>query len=114
MIVFFDGICNLCNFWVDFLIRRDAKGAFWFSAIGSGVGNSVVVLDGDRVYFKSGAVIRVLTELGGAWRLVWVAWVLPWFLRDLVYDLVAWSRYFLFGKRESCRLVGEKDEKWFL
>lgn len=119
-IVLFDGVCNLCNGTVQFIIDRDPSGAFRFAALQSDAGktalaargraapegepDSVLLLDGDRVYERSDAALRIARRLSGAWRLFFVFIVVPRFLRDLVYRFIAKHRYRWFGKTEECRV----------
>lgn len=119
-IVLFDGVCNLCNGTVQFIIDRDPKALFRFAALQSDAANaalaargrtvpggepeSVLLLDGDRVYERSDAALRIARRLSGAWRLFFVFIVVPRFLRDLVYRFIAKHRYRWFGKTEECRV----------
>jgi predicted DCC family thiol-disulfide oxidoreductase YuxK len=103
-VVFFDGGCGVCHAFVKFVVPRDRKGAFHFAPLGgetfqrvipaearATLPDSVVVKTSDgRVLVRSRAVLHVLRELGGGWRvLAAVSWLVPRFLRDAVYDLVA-------------------------
>lgn len=127
-LVFFDGVCNLCNAWVDFVVRRDPKGHFRFAPLqgttaaarlpepirrGSAP-DSVVLLRGERIYQRSSAALRVLQSLGGFYTLAGLLLLIPSPLRDLVYDFVAARRYRWFGKRESCRLPTQSEKSRFL
>ena len=117
-IVLFDGVCNLCHGFVQFLVPRDTEGQFRFASLQSDVGqqlldehglsdhdlDSVVLLEGDDAYVKSDAVIRIGQLLGGIYRLLGPCRFLPRRLRDWVYDLVARHRYRLFGQKEQCML----------
>ncbi len=120
--ILFDGVCNLCNGFVQFVIRHDPAGRFRFAALQSAAGQallaaqglapatgaaapeSVLLLSGGRLYSHSGAVLRIAQGLGGAWRLAAVGWVLPRPWRDALYRLVARHRYRWFGREESCWL----------
>lgn len=127
--VYFDGVCGLCNRFVDFVLRRDRRGVFRFAPLQGGTaserlsqgrrpGNpelrTLLVEDKDGVHEKSEAVLRVLAELGGAWRLFGIAKRVPRALRDGLYDLLARNRYRLFGKRETCRLPTAGERARFL
>ncbi|WP_339104818.1 thiol-disulfide oxidoreductase DCC family protein [Haloterrigena salinisoli] len=117
-IVLFDGVCNLCHGFVQFLIPRDPEGQFRFASLQSDVGqrllaehglsdrdlDSVVLLEGDEAYVKSDAVIRIGQLLGGVYRLLGPCRFLPRRFRDRAYDLVARHRYRLFGRKEQCML----------
>jgi predicted DCC family thiol-disulfide oxidoreductase YuxK len=125
-IIFFDGVCNLCNAFVDFLVRRDAEHLFDFAPLqGSNAKqllparfpeklSSVVLWSQGEVHEKSDAALMVLQQLGGLWGALRVFWVLPKGLRDWGYDLVARNRYALFGKRETCRLPTPEERARFL
>jgi predicted DCC family thiol-disulfide oxidoreductase YuxK len=121
-IILFDGVCNLCNGFVQFVIRRDPAGRFRFAALQSAAGQallathgldaatialepeSVLLVSGGRLYSHSSAVLGIARRLGGVWRLAAVGWVLPRGLRDAAYRFVAKHRYRWFGRQESCML----------
>ena len=105
-ILLFDGVCNLCNGFVQFTIKRDRKDKFRFAALQSESGqqllqkfnlatsdfDSFVFVYKDHYYVRSAAVLRVVREFGGLWRLFYVFVIIPRFLRDALYDLVARTR----------------------
>ncbi|WP_247232386.1 thiol-disulfide oxidoreductase DCC family protein [Telluribacter sp. SYSU D00476] len=117
-IVFFDGVCNLCNGAVNFLIDHDAKQRLRFASLQSEAGQAVLqkyglpqhqyesflLLKGDRLYQKSDAALEVARLLGGMWTGFYVFKLVPRFLRDAVYSWVARNRYRWFGKNSSCRM----------
>lgn len=117
-IVLFDGVCTLCNEFVQFILPRDTEERFYFASLQSDVGQrlladhdlptdeleSVVLIDGEDSYVKSGAVIRIATLLGGVYRLLWPLQYLPRRLRDFTYDFVADRRYRWFGKKDRCKM----------
>jgi predicted DCC family thiol-disulfide oxidoreductase YuxK len=125
-IVFFDGVCNLCNGFVDFIVQRDHAHVLRFASLqgktarerlGPGAGEkpaSVVFYENGLVTTESSAVIRVLTRLGGAWRVIWLLKLIPSFVRDPIYRFIARNRYRWFGKRETCRLPSPEEKKLFL
>lgn len=128
-IILFDGVCNLCNSFVNFVMDRDG-GTFRFASIQSEVGSElmrdaglspedletfvVVSEDGDRVRTKSTAALFVLRRLGLPYSLLYVSVVVPSFLRDPFYDFVASRRYSWFGKRDECRIPDEETKDRFL
>lgn len=128
-IVYFDGVCGLCNRTVDFLLRRDRQRRFLFSPLqgeraASEPGlhaddarnpNTLVLKTERGCYRRSAAVVRILWRLGGIWA-VWGAllWLIPLPLRDLGYRAVSASRYRLFGKKESCRVPTPEERDRFL
>ena len=117
-VVLFDGVCNLCEGAVTFLIQRDPEGVFRFAPLQSTVAeallagheidptdlDSVVLVEGDRVYTKSDAVLRAAHHLGGIYRLFPPLAILPRRLRDGLYDFVADRRYGWFDKKEQCMM----------
>jgi predicted DCC family thiol-disulfide oxidoreductase YuxK len=122
VLVFYDGQCALCQFWVRFLIRRDRKDVFRFAALDSrlarvrgvsGVPESppdtVVVIRRGRVLTRSAAALRILADLGGLWRLVLPLLWVPRVLRDAGYDWLARNRYRWFGKEDHCLIP---DPAW--
>lgn len=123
-IIVFDGVCNFCNFWVNFLLERDRKNTFLFTALQSDAAKSLLkkynrstddidtfMLITDKGCFdRSTAGLLVAKELGGIWKLFYVFIVIPKFIRDPVYNLIARNRYKFFGKNESCR-IPTKDER---
>jgi predicted DCC family thiol-disulfide oxidoreductase YuxK len=125
-IVFFDGVCNLCNALVDFLVRHDRRRVLRFASLqgntarellGPGAGenlSSVVFYQNGSISTESLAVIRILSRLGGPWGLLSLLRVIPSFLRDPIYGFVARNRYRWFGKRETCRLPSPDERALFL
>ncbi len=117
-IILFDGVCNLCNGFVQFVIRHDQKSYFKFAALQSEAGHAVlqqvqftnyafdtvVLVENGKYYTRSTAALRILRHLSGGWSLAYVAIILPAFLRDLIYAGLARNRYRWFGKQESCLL----------
>jgi len=115
-IVLFDGVCDLCNGFVQFIIRRDPKARFRFGALQSAEAKdllrgspiraedleTVVYLRNGPPLTRSTAALRILGDLGGAWPLCLVLLVVPPFIRDGVYRWIARKRYAWFGKRDTC------------
>jgi predicted DCC family thiol-disulfide oxidoreductase YuxK len=113
-IILFDGVCNLCSASVRFVIRRDKKKKFLFASLQSefarrklpgNVGDSlktIVLLSHDKVYFRSDAALEISRELTGLWPALYFFKIIPWFIRDAVYDFISRNRYRWFGKREAC------------
>lgn len=125
-IVYFDGVCGLCNRFVDFLLRRDHRHHFLFSplqgetaaarlGIGSGIApRSIVLEDDEGIFERSRAVLRILQQLGGVWKASRILGLVPAGLRDWAYDRIAERRYAWFGQRESCRLPTPAEQERFL
>ena len=117
-IIVFDGVCHLCNGWVQFLLRVDRREQFCFASMQSDRGrhllsahgldpddpNSFLLLSGGVARTDSDAILAVLNLLGGIWKLSGVFRAVPAALRDPLYRWVARNRYRLFGKRQVCLL----------
>lgn len=114
-ILLFDGVCNVCNATVQFVVEHEREPTIRFASLQSEAGSrlvaerglpndvsTVVLVDGDRVYTRSAAAVAVLRHLKAPWRWLAVLWIVPRPLRDLGYDVFARLRYRLFGKREQC------------
>lgn len=115
-IILFDGVCDLCNGFVQFIIARDPKGKFKFGALQSPEAqellkdapidpkdlDTVIYIRGDRIYTRSGAALRILNDLGGWWSLFAIKLIIPPPIRDFIYRIIARHRYKWFGRRASC------------
>lgn len=125
-ILFFDGVCNLCNWFIDFSIRRDKSGKIFFSPLQSDIAlkklgpqytkglPSVVYFREGEVFSESTAALIVLSDLGGVLALFRVFLIIPKIFRDPVYRWIARNRYRWFGRRETCRLPSEHEKTRFL
>lgn len=121
-VIVFDGICNLCNGFVDFVIKRD-RGTFKFAALQTQVGRALVpqgdsetvyLVVGTQIYNRSTAALKVMQRLRFPWPLLAVLLIIPKMIRDPIYDWVAHNRYKWFGKRETCRLPTPDEKARFL
>ncbi|OLS38531.1 thiol-disulfide oxidoreductase DCC family protein [Bacillus sp. MRMR6] len=126
-IILFDGVCNLCNSSVQFIINRDPNAYFKFASLQSEMGQkllkecgyqtemkSFVLIEDHKVYIKSTAALRVCLKLSGAWSIFSVFRVIPPVIRDKIYDLFAKNRYQWFGKKDSCMLPTPEMKQRFL
>jgi predicted DCC family thiol-disulfide oxidoreductase YuxK len=128
-ILFFDGLCNLCNRSVQFVLKHDKTGKFRFASLQGIAGqdllkktglasgehfDSFVLMDSGKLYTRSLAALRVLKGLGGAWSLLYAFRFIPAFIRDGLYDWIARNRYRWFGRREECWVPSAKWEARFL
>ena len=125
-IVFFDGVCGLCNRFVNFMLRKDKKQELLFSPIqGSTAGeiltdeqrqkfDSIIFYDRGAVYYRSAAALRIIARLGKVWKAVLILLVIPSFIRNFIYDVVARNRYHWFGKMDACRLPSPEERERFL
>jgi predicted DCC family thiol-disulfide oxidoreductase YuxK len=127
-IILFDGICNFCNFWVDFIIKRDKDKIFKFASLQSDAGKriaekylinkqdieSIILTKGEDYFIKSEAALEIVNELNSAWKIFYIFKVIPLPLRDFIYDLIAKNRYAIFGKKESCRVPATEEMSRFI
>jgi len=125
-IVFFDGVCGLCNRLVDFLMRKDRKNMLlyaplqgatatkYISNVNPGDLSTVVYLKDDKLLFKSDAILQILVDIGGFWKMFGAFKIVHRPLRNWVYDLIAKRRYKWFGQRESCRVPTPAELAKFL
>jgi predicted DCC family thiol-disulfide oxidoreductase YuxK len=125
-VLLFDGVCNLCNGVVQFVLRHDVSGEIKFASQQSEFGaqllaargiqgmQSVVLIEGDRVYTHSDAALRLLHHLPAPWRWFAELKIIPKPLRELVYTFIARYRYRIFGKREACWLPKPEWKARFL
>jgi predicted DCC family thiol-disulfide oxidoreductase YuxK len=127
-IVLFDGVCNLCNGSVTFIIKRDPERRLRFAALQSDSGrallgkvglprdalDTLVLVEGGRAYTRSTAALRIARRLSGLWPLFYGLIVVPRPLRDLLYRAVARNRYRWFGKRDTCMLPTPDLQERFL
>lgn len=128
MIVVFDGQCLLCNGWVQFLLQHDTKKRIRFASIQGAAGQrllaqaglkidglqTLLVIDGDRSWQHTAAILRVLHALGWPWRLAWVGWLVPAPLRDALYRLGARNRYRIWGRSDTCMVPSPEVAARFL
>lgn len=127
-VLLFDGVCNLCNGTVDFLIRRDRRQVLRFASLQSDAAtrvlqqaggpsvtlDSVVLVHEGQVHLRSAAVLRTLRLLGFPWALAYALIVVPRPLRDAAYRLIARNRYSWFGRHETCRIPTPEERARFL
>jgi predicted DCC family thiol-disulfide oxidoreductase YuxK len=129
-VVLFDGVCNLCNASVNFIIDRDPTAQFRFAALQSDVARerltelgqppppttpeSILLLEGGHLYSESTAALRIAGHLRGPWRLLKALLVVPRPLRDAVYRLIARNRYAWFGRTDACRVPTPELKARFL
>ena len=127
-VVLFDGVCNLCNGAVQFIISRDPKGYFNYAALQSEAGqrllevyhhsrteiNTIILIQNGKRYTKSTAALLVARRLTSLWPLLSVFIVIPRFLRDPIYDYIARNRYKWFGQKAECRIPTAEIKLRFL
>ena len=127
-VILFDGVCNLCNSAVQFIIKRDFKNQFLFAALQSEYGQeqlrklsipaealeSIVLIKGERFFQRSNAVLEISRNLNGIWPAFFFFKIIPRFIRDWVYNGIAINRYNWFGKKDQCMIPTAALEARFL
>lgn len=127
-IILFDGVCNLCNNAVQFVIKHDASDKFVFTALQSATGqkllmqynlplagfDSFVLIENGKVFLKSTAALQIAKQLSGPVKLLYGFIIVPSFIRNTVYTVVAKNRYKWFGKKESCMIPTDSLKAKFL
>ncbi|MBA3649118.1 MAG: thiol-disulfide oxidoreductase DCC family protein [Chitinophagales bacterium] len=127
-IILFDGVCNLCNGFVRFIIKHDSKERFVFSALQSDKGkeilsrynlpikniSTVVLVENGKVFLQSSAVLRIARRLNGGWKLFYFFRIFPKFIRDFAYSMVSKYRYRIFGKKDECMVPTAELKTRFL
>lgn len=127
-IILFDGICNLCNSSVRFVLKNDDKNQFLFASLQSDAAQklllqfnqendkmmSLVLIEGDKVYDKSTAALRIGKKLKAPWNFLYFFIIVPKVIRDFVYNIIAKNRYKWFGKRDSCLVYSGEYKNRFI
>ena len=127
-IIIFDGVCNFCNASVNFIMDRDSKKIFKFTANQNEAGQKILseaniptedvgtlyYLENGNLYKESAAVLRIARQLKFPWNLGYAFIIVPPFIRNAVYRLIARNRYNWFGKKESCRLPSPEEAARFI
>ena len=127
-VIFFDGVCNLCNSSVQFILKKDTKNIFLFSSLQSDAAkdillqynlenfdlSSIILLDNGIIYQKSTAILKITKRLKGIYKCFYLFIIIPKFIRDAMYSFIAKNRYKWFGKRVSCMLPTKEITLRFL
>src|SRR5258706_3906277 len=127
-VVLFDGVCNLCNGAVQFIIKRDKKKQFRFASMQGKAGhellqkfdlpandfNSFILFEDNKVYTRSTAALRIAKYMGGGWKLLYGLMIIPRFIRNAVYNVIAKNRYKWFGKKDECMIPAPELKDRFL
>lgn len=116
-VIFFDGVCNLCNASVNFIIKRDRKAHFKFSSLQSDYAKEILpeelvrsnklpslILHDQSLKIKSTAALTIARSLNGLWPLLYIFIIIPPFIRHFFYDIIATNRYRWFGKKDECMI----------
>ena len=127
-IILFDGVCNLCNSSINFIIKHDHKKQFLFASLQSDAAKeillqfpkkkfelkSIVFIENNVIYDKSTAILRILRYLNGGYKLLYGFKIIPKILRDWLYNQIAKNRYKWFGKKEHCSIPTTDVKSRFL
>ena len=127
-IIIFDGICNLCNATVQFLINRDKRNIFKFVSMQSDIAkqifkeyninfknlDTIIFIEKNDFYIKSDAILRIFKKLNYPWKVFYFLKFIPKFIRDRIYDIVANNRYNWFGRRNTCMIPSNETKSKFL
>ena len=127
-IILFDGVCNLCNASVQFIVRNDKHSKFRFASLQSGAGRnlirqfklredklySIILVLNNSCFDKSGAALEIAKRLDGLWPLMYLFILVPSFIRDFVYDWISRNRYKWFGQRNECMIPTAELKSRFL
>lgn len=128
-IILFDGVCNLCNGAIQFIIKRDKKDTFRYAPLQSEIGeqliaeraidtskvDSIILIEPGIAYFtKSDAALGIAQDFGGLWKALAIFTWIPKTFRDAIYDLVAKNRYKWFGRKDACMIPTPELQAKFL
>tara|TARA_R110001583_G_scaffold175827_1_gene330494 strand:- start:63 stop:473 length:411 start_codon:yes stop_codon:yes gene_type:complete len=127
-IILFDGVCNLCNASVNFIIKHDKKAQFLFASLQSDAAkekllqynskkikmDSIVLIQNNKIYEKSTAALRIAKDLSGGFKFLYALIIIPKFIRDLGYNYLAENRYKWYGKKESCMIPSSEIKNRFI
>jgi len=127
-IILFDGVCNMCNGFVNFLIPRDKKNRFQFGSLQSDKVkellkqyhystddiSTVILIENHQLYSQSTAVLKIARKMSGGWSLLYTFIIIPKPVRDFLYNLIARNRYSLFGKKDSCMMPTPESKAKFI
>lgn len=126
-VIFFDGVCNLCQRSVQFILTRDPGGIFLFASLQENLASqlipnsmssveeqgSIILWEEGKISYRSTAVLRIVRKLSGWWPLLYVFILVPPFIRDTVYNWVAKNRYHWWGKTDTCMVPSPEWRKRF-
>ena len=127
-LILFDGVCNLCNGAVQFVINRDKEGMFRFASLQSSSADrylkkfrvkgqhlySILLIKDNKLYDQSNAILEIARELSGLWPALYAFKIIPAFIRNAIYKLVASNRYRIFGKKDECMIPTPELKARFL
>jgi len=123
-VIIFDGYCYLCSGSIRFIIKRDIKKKFVIVPLQSrkaseikilppidiAIADTILLIEGDKIWQKSAAILRILRHLGFPWNIAYILIIIPPVIRDAVYMVISRNRYKWFGKRKECFLVDQQEK----
>jgi len=127
-LVLFDGVCNFCNYWVQFALKRNKAQSLKFGSLQGNTARkilpgfnidpdvlcSVYLIEKGKIYKESSAALHICKHLNGPWKLLYAFIIIPAFLRDPFYKLIARYRYKWFGKKEACMIPTPEQRARFV
>lgn len=127
-LILFDGVCNFCNYWVNFAIKKDRRRKLKFTTLQGETAkevlpryhinptslSSVIFIDNGKAYTQSSAALQICRHLNGGWKLFYSLIIIPKFIRDFFYNIIARNRYKWFGKKEECMVPTPEIKDRFL
>jgi predicted DCC family thiol-disulfide oxidoreductase YuxK len=128
-IILFDGVCNLCNSSVQFVLKHDENKNFLFASLQSDAAtkillqlnkksfknfDSIVLVENEQLYFKSTAALKIAKNLNGFTKILYIFIIIPSPIRDYIYDIIAKNRYKWFGKKDKCMTPNKETVSRFL
>jgi predicted DCC family thiol-disulfide oxidoreductase YuxK len=127
-VILFDGVCNFCNYWMNFAIKRNSKKNLKFTTLQGETAkqllpqyninptslSSVIFIDKGKAYTQSSASLRICKYMDGGWKLFYGFIIVPKFIRDVIYNWIARNRYKWFGKKDSCMVPTQELRERFL
>lgn len=127
-IIVFDGLCNLCNGSVNFIVKRDHHNRFKFASMQSEAGQAIIqgydaanvgvdtflLIKNGEAFYRTNAALEICKDLSGLWFLMGVFNIIPRFVRDAIYSWVAKRRYAIFGRRDVCRVPTASEQDKFI
>ncbi len=127
-VILFDGVCNLCNSSIDFILKRDRNDLFLVGPLQDNTArelvrkyniredylDSLILIEDGKAYFKSTGALRISRHLSGLWPIFYPLIIIPSVLRDPIYDWIARNRYKWFGQKSTCRIPTEQEAAKFI
>jgi predicted DCC family thiol-disulfide oxidoreductase YuxK len=124
LVILYDGHCNLCNRALRFVIRRDAENKFQYASLESAAAislisgavidkqaeDSIVYVEDKKIYLRSTAVLRILKKMGRGWQFFYILMLIPRFIRDPLYDVIAVNRHRWFGRSKDCFILSNDQQ----